>query len=215
MRRSLIVLILATLAAAPGARAATLAPVQIYTDPVADGVVLGPALPPQIDLIAGTIAETDLDLIITWELVDIPDGTKGIPEGQRLDFEFAFDFDPASAAPPNAFGVRLVTTRSGTGTSGWLDGNCVQGTPVTCTKIANAFVATSVDAAADTFTAVVRRQDLKKAGGVSLAVDGAELTEFFMYRGIASYLGVPAVVVTHNLSDQADLTAPYILGQPR
>lgn len=184
------------------------AAVVLYTDPAGDGVVLGSALPPQVDLIEGTLAETDEALVVGWRLLDVPDGTAGLPMAQRLDFEFSLD-DPDGVADPVSFGVRVETTR--TGTTGYLDGNCTPGPPVSCTPVPGAVVATSVDPASDTFTAVVRRRDLR-AGSVGVAVDGAVLTEAVLYRGIASYLGVPAVVVTHNLSDQADIPAPYVLG---
>jgi hypothetical protein len=208
MKKTLLLLTLATLSMT-GAHAATSPTVVLYTDPVADGVVLGPALPPLVDLIEGSITETDTHLLIDWKVVEIPDGTNGLPGLQRLDFEFTLDI-PGDAIAPEDFGVRLETTRGGS-TLGYIDASCTQGSTVSCTRLNSAVVTTSVDAATNTFRAAVRRSDLR-SGGVPLAVDGAVLEEFFMYRGIASYLGVAGFLVTHNLSDQADLPAPYVLG---
>lgn len=195
--------------AVTGAHAEPFAAVVLYTDPVADGVVLGPALPPVVDLIEGTIAETETELIISWKLVAVPDGTNGLPGLQRLDFEFTLDV-PGDGLAPEDFGVRLETTRTGS-TIGYIDASCTQGSTVSCTRLGSAVVGTSVNAAGDTFTATIRRSDLRSSG-TKVAVDGAILEEFFMYRGIASYLGVAGALVTHNLSDQADMPAPYVLG---
>lgn len=211
MKKALCIALLAALCAT-GAQAATSPTVVLYTDPTSDGVVLGPALPPTVDLIEGAIAETDTHLIIMWKVATIVDGTNGMPGTQRLDFEFTLDV-PNDGKPAEDFGVRLETSRTG-GTTGYIDASCTEApknSSVTCTRMNGAVVTTSVDAASDTFRAEVRRSDLK-AGGVSVAVDGAVLAEKRMYRGIASYLGIAGSLVTHNLSDQADITTPYVLG---
>lgn len=208
MPRSLLAMSLALLTVAGSASAS--AEAVLYTDPVSDGYVTGPAWAPVADLIEGRIVETDTELIIVWEVAANPFGTLALPAGLRLDFEFTLDV-PDDAVPPEDFGVRLESTRTGA-TIGYIDGSCTEapeGQPVSCTRLSSAHVTTSVEGPA--FSARLRRSDLK-AGGASVAVDGAVLMEKHMYRGIAAYLGANGAVVTHNLSDQASMTAAYRLG---
>lgn len=209
MRRPLIALMLALLTVLPGAAHAD-AEIVLYTDPVNDGHVTGAAWAPVADLVEGRIAETDSELIVAWQVALNPLGKSGLPAALRLDFEFTLDV-PGDDVPSEDFAVRLETTRTG-GTAGYMDSACTEapeGQPVTCTRLASAVVVTSVDG--PVFRARLRRSDLK-AAGASVAVTGAIMMEKHMYRGIAAYLGVNGVVATHNLSDQASMTAPYVLG---
>lgn len=203
---------------APGAQAATLAPLQVFTDATVDG---GPLYPDYeleaMDLVAGFIAETDTSIDFTWQVVDIPDGTGGIPEVVHFYWEFTLD-NPNDGKDPVPFSLRAraetpVLTDAGQRNVGTLQSNCTtSNNVVSCTTIPGSVVTVTVDDAADTITASVRRQDLK-AGDTELAVDGALLNEADLFEGIASF--VAAGVFVSSTGDYADLDDTYVLGTPR
>ncbi|MFA5889436.1 MAG: hypothetical protein WDA27_00545 [Actinomycetota bacterium] len=201
--------------AVPTAHAAgTLAPVQVFEDDTLDSVLLAEATPEAQDLIAGYIGETDDALTFTWQVVDIPDGTGGVPEIIHYYWEFTLDV-PDDDKDPQAFSLRAraYTPEVGRG-GGNLQGNCTTTgeTLVQCEDIPGAEVTVSVDDIENTITASVRRQDLK-AGDVTVAVDGAVLDEVDLFQGIATYVG--AGLISGNAADLADMDSPYVLGSPR
>src|SRR5687768_8191809 len=99
-----IALIATTLAlVASNATAATLAPLQVMTDGALDGGILYPDYELEAqDLTAGYIAETDDTIDFTWQVVDLPDGSGGIPEIVHYYWEFTLDV-PDDGKDPQAF----------------------------------------------------------------------------------------------------------------
>lgn len=199
--------------------AANLAPLQVFTDAVADGVLLADATPESADLVAGYISEANIEnpatatISFTWEVVDILDGTQGIPELQVFYWDMSIDPDATVAGDERSF---QVVARLGRSNIGELNGNCTtnQANLTSCVALPGV-VTVSVDAAADTVTATVARKSLKYAGQSSVAVNGAKLSEVKLFQGIASYISPHRVITSSAGGDQADLDEDYILGAAR
>src|SRR5688572_5990893 len=91
---------------APNATAANLAPVQVLTDGINDGGPLAPDFELEAqDLIAGYLGETDDTIDFTWQVVDLPDGSNGVPEAVHYLWEFTLD-NPTDELKPEAFSLR-------------------------------------------------------------------------------------------------------------
>lgn len=196
------------------AHAAALAPMAVFTDSTADGVVLADAQPPFADLIEGSIGETDDALQFVWKVADLPPG--GVPEVAGYFWEFTLD-DPNDSNPAAQFSLRahLAPATSALATPGDLRGNCTTtGTVVSCSKIP-ASVTVSVDDVNNTVTASVKRADLKGKDGNSVANSGATLVEAVLFQGIAAYVSPYAVGTSGAGGDQADMDDTYVLGTPR
>lgn len=188
----------------------------MFTDGTLDNPTLAEFTPEAQDLVAGFISETDDALHFTWQVIDIPDDTGGIPEAVHFYWEFYLDPDGLGPKAPSPFSLRARAPTPGgqRGTGGSLQGNCTTtGNVVQCQPVPGAVVTVNVDDAADTITAHVRRSDLKASDGSALAVDGAILNEAVLFRGIASYVG--AGVISSGMGDEADLDIDYELGKPR
>jgi hypothetical protein len=206
---------LAVAVLAPIGARADLAPLKVFEDPTLDCVTTAEATPPDQDLVAGYIAETDDSLLFTWQVADLNDAaSSGTPELFIWHFEFAID-DPG-VNPPALFSLRArAWTVEGVRGGGSLQGNCTNtGGVVQCVAVPGAGGTVAFDTTENTVTAKVRRQDLKGADGQSVAVAEAHLSEFVLFRGIVSCTTFVAVI-SSAMCDEADMDADYILGSPR
>ena len=214
--------------AAPAA--GDLAPMQIVTDPVNDHPVWGDPTPEPFDLVAVHIAETEKTVDVIWEYKDVPGANgQGIPEGLLSYFEFNLDGAIFSLRARPVYparlgvhahcdvpGVPVFGTCTGVGPGGGsLQGNCTRvENIISCKPVPGAVVDVSVDDAANTITAKMRRLDLRDADDNFLAVDGALLAEEVVFIGIATCQG--AVLVSAANCDEGDMDLDsYMLGTPR
>ncbi len=176
--------------------------VKVFTDNIADGVVLEEFIPEWQDLVAGHIGETPGEILFTWEVVDWPSDPLYVPE--IVHFYWEFSLDGARFSLNASFNAR------GNG-QGALRHKCETENNVTsCEPVPGALVTVSADGETDRITATVRRRDLKDEENQIVAVRGAELMEDVSFQGIASYTG--AGLVLGAMGDIADQDRPYYLG---
>jgi hypothetical protein len=229
----LAALMVMTVFVAPHAHAATLAPVDVMSDPTGDHPLGDDTTPlgSASDLVGGAIGETDDAIQLVWKVADLRDElAQPIPSPIVLYYEFKL------AAPDGGSGlfsvrVRLYPDEPRPSTSdptnvpppmvppvwpfGGLYSNCTTtGTLVSCTWNRDANVTVTEDVVANTITASVPRAFLKSNDGKLLAVDGAQLQDQALFQGIAVCVSTVAII-SGNACDVGTQDDAYTLGTPR
>jgi hypothetical protein len=210
--------------AAPAAHATTLAPVAVFSDPLADGFTGEDITPVGAinDLTAGYIGETEDSLQFVFQVADVVDvaPATGVPILAAFNWDFSLQ-NPDVTGAPTAFELSVAAPIiPGQHVpymfdNSYLGGNCTTtGTVINCPEIAGTVVTTSWDAAANTVTANVRRADLKDAKGNLLAVDGSVLAQAELWNGISVGPTI-GVLEPGNTVDLAVMDEDYVLGTPR
>lgn len=204
MRKAFILALagLAALMFVPVAGQAAIVPeTQLCADPALDGETLEDLQPAEVDIIGCSIREDNDFFYIKWTVADINDATGLTPNVSS--YYFNFSVTPA-IGDPRSFQLTATSTRSGA--SGSLAGNCtVTGGLTQCNTTIGSPVVT-VDRAANTLEAKVKRTLLKGTDNAVLAVDGSVLAEDeTIFAGIATCVNFVAVT-SGTMCDRADIT---------
>lgn len=232
--RFISIVLAAGILVAPHAQGATLAPVNVLSDPSGDHPLGDDATPlgSASDIVGGAIGETDDAIQLVWQVADLRDElAPPVPMITILYFEFQLS-NPINGAT-GLFSVRARLypdePRPSTGDPtnvpspqvpptwpwGGLYSNCqTTGNVVSCTYNQQAPVTVTADVAANTITASVPRAFLKSNNGQELAVDGATLQDQQLFRGVANCVSTVAVIAA-DLCDLAVMDDSYTLGSAR
>lgn len=223
-----------TMFVAPHARAATLAPVAVFSDSLADNPSGEDVTPVggASDLVAGYVGETDDAVQVVWQVADLVDALAAPapqfpvfymwemkltePNGKSSYFQARARLYPSEPTPINAndpTGAQNPPDVPPYWPWGQLQGNCIAGTAViTCAPIAHIDV--TFDPIANTVTASIKRDLLKSSDGTPLAVDGAVMEGAVIFQGFAACIPV-GLLLEAPLCDTAVMDDVYTLGTPR